>query len=48
MKKVMREVEGVIHLAAIVSVDEAIENPELTYDVNVRGTLILVSSNIPF
>jgi len=40
----MREVEGVIHLAAIVSVDEAIENPALTYDVNIRGTLILLEN----
>ncbi|MHA1593978.1 MAG: NAD-dependent epimerase/dehydratase family protein [Candidatus Baldrarchaeia archaeon] len=36
---VMRDVEAVIHLAAVVSVPLSVENPHLTNDINVGGTL---------
>jgi len=42
LERIMRDVDGVIHLAAIVSVDEATEFPELAFDVNAVGTLNLL------
>jgi len=39
LKSVMRDVDAVIHLAAIVSVDEANSFPDLAFQVNANGTL---------
>jgi UDP-glucose 4-epimerase len=39
MKEEVEEAEAIVHLAAIVSLDEALENPQLTLEVNVVGTL---------
>ena len=38
----VRSVDAVVHLAAIVSVPFSISNPERTYDVNVYGTKVLL------
>lgn len=39
---IITDVDLVFHLAAISNVDYAIQNPVVTYDVNVRGTLNLL------
>jgi len=44
MSKIVHDVDAVIHLAAIVSVPFSLENPALTYDVNVNGTRDLLAS----
>lgn len=36
------EIEQIYHLAAIVSVQESINNPVLSNDVNVKGTLVIL------
>ncbi len=38
LEKVVRSIDYVVHLAAITSVQKSIENPDLTYEVNVEGT----------
>ena len=38
VKKSLKGIDGVIHLAAFGSVVESIENPEENFDVNVNGT----------
>ena len=45
--KIMKEhsINQVYHLAAIVSVQESINNPLLSHDVNVRGTLNILESS---
>jgi UDP-glucose 4-epimerase len=42
--KCVRGVDAVIHLAAMTSVPFSIENPDLTFAVNVRGIINLLSS----
>jgi UDP-glucose 4-epimerase len=44
VSKVVHDVETVVHLAAIVSVPFSLENPRLTYEVNVEGTRGLLES----
>jgi UDP-glucose 4-epimerase len=44
MGKLVHDVDAVIHLAAVVSVPFSLENPGLTYDVNVDGTRELLAS----
>jgi UDP-glucose 4-epimerase len=44
MDKLVRDVDAVIHLAAIISVPFSIENPDVTFDVNVEGTRGLLAS----
>jgi len=39
-----KQIDCVVHLAARAGVRPSIENPELYYDVNVRGTLMLLES----
>jgi UDP-glucose 4-epimerase len=39
VKKIMKKVDAVIHLAAIASVAQSIDQPIQTHDVNVTGTL---------
>lgn len=38
----MRGVDGVFHLAALVSVPQSIERPDLSFDVNSKGTQIVL------
>lgn len=38
LETVMRDVEAVFHLAAVIHVTQSYVEPQLTYDVNVRGT----------
>jgi UDP-glucose 4-epimerase len=42
--KLVHDVDVVVHLAAIVSVPFSLENPDLTFDVNVEGTRAVLSS----
>jgi len=44
----MRGIDWVFHLAALVSVPESIENPEKTVDVNIKGTLNLLESSVTY
>ena len=44
VNEIMRKVDGVIHLAAIVSVDEAISDPRTTFQTNALGTLNLLEA----
>ncbi len=46
VKETIRNVDAVIHLAAIVSVPLSIEKPLLVNDVNVRGTLNLLEASL--
>ncbi|MDY7008422.1 MAG: NAD-dependent epimerase/dehydratase family protein [Cyanobacteriota bacterium] len=42
--KAMEGVDSVFHLASLVSVPESINNPHLTYEINVGGTLNVLSA----
>jgi len=42
VKELVKGVDAVFHLAALVSVSESFEDPVLTNDVNVGGTLNLL------
>jgi len=44
ISKLVHDVDAVVHLAAVVSVPFSLENPELTFDVNVRGTRAVLSA----
>ena len=44
VKKLVSDVDAVVHLAAAVSVPFSVENPALTNDVNVNGTLNLLNA----
>ena len=44
LDKVCQGVEGIFHLAALPRVTFSVENPELTHDVNVNGTLKVLSA----
>ena len=46
VNKSMDDVTTVIHLAALVSVPLSVENPDLTFDINLRGTLNLLQESI--
>ena len=46
VRKAVRDVDVVFHLAAIVNVPLSIENPLLVNDVNVRGTLNLLEASL--
>jgi UDP-glucose 4-epimerase len=48
IKQVIHGIDVVIHMAALISIPLSFKNPELTYDVNVRGTinLLRLSANI--
>ena len=45
VKKSLEDVWAVIHMAALVSVPMSVKNPELTYDVNLVGTLNLLRAS---
>lgn len=40
----LRQVDGVVHLAAMVSIQEAMENPSLAWDINVRASEYLLEA----
>jgi UDP-glucose 4-epimerase len=44
VRKSVAGIDFVVHLAAIISVPFSVENPELTFDVNLHGTLNLLRS----
>jgi UDP-glucose 4-epimerase len=46
VKVTLEGVDAVIHLAALVSVPLSIQNPTLTFDINLLGTLNLLRSSI--
>ena len=46
VREAMRDVETVIHLAAVVSVPYSVMHPQETYDVNVDGTRNLSRSSV--
>jgi len=46
VKESLNDVNAVIHLAALVSVPLSIENPNLTFDINLVGTLNLLRSSV--
>jgi UDP-glucose 4-epimerase len=48
VKDLVRDVDAVVHLAALISVPESIKDPVLTNDVNVNGTLNLLRACVDF
>lgn len=42
VKKSVEDVDVVVHLAAVISVPFSVENPDFTFDVNVKGTMNLL------
>jgi UDP-glucose 4-epimerase len=46
VKKSLQDVNAVIHMAALVSVPLSIENPNLTFDINLNGTLNLLRASV--
>jgi len=44
LKDAMLEVTGVFHLAALVSVPQSIEQPDLSFDINGRGTQLVLDA----
>ncbi|MEM2522658.1 MAG: SDR family oxidoreductase [Candidatus Bathyarchaeia archaeon] len=44
VKRLVSDVDYVVHLAALVSVPESLRDPVLTYDINVNGTLNLLKA----
>jgi len=46
VKKLVKDVDAVFHEAAVVSVTRSVENPFLTNDVNVTGTLNLLKASV--
>jgi UDP-glucose 4-epimerase len=46
VKEALRDVDSVVHLAALVSVQESVRNPSLTHEVNVDGTRTLLRESI--
>jgi UDP-glucose 4-epimerase len=45
VRSCVRDVDAVVHLAAVTSVPFSVENPSLTFDVNVNGTLNLLNAS---
>ncbi len=46
VKQSLEGVKAVVHMAALVSVPLSVENPNLTFDINLLGTLNLLRSSI--
>lgn len=46
LKEVLKDVEGIIHLAAQINVRKSVEDPSYDLDVNAKGTLKLLESSI--
>lgn len=44
VKRAIKDMEGIVHLAAIVSIPHSLQNPVTTFDVNVKGTFGLLDS----
>lgn len=45
VKKTLKDVDVVVHLAALISVQQSVADPESTFDVNVGGTLNILRSS---
>jgi UDP-glucose 4-epimerase len=45
-KKCLENVDVVVHLAALISVPLSLQNPQLTFDINVGGTLNLLRNSV--
>lgn len=43
--KACRDVDAIIHLAALINVDHSIESPSVFYDVNTQGTMNLLEAS---
>lgn len=48
VRDLVKDVDSIVHLAALISVPESIEDPLLTNDVNVNGTLNLLKASMDF
>lgn len=48
VKVLIKNVDYVVHLAALVSVPESIRDPSLTHDINVNGTLNLLNASVNY
>lgn len=48
VRKLVRSVDYIAHLAALVSVAESLRDPVLTWDINVNGTLNLLRASVDF
>ncbi len=46
MNKIIRRTDSLVHLAALVSVEESYEKPDLYSDINVKGTAILAKASL--
>ncbi|MCW3995877.1 MAG: SDR family NAD(P)-dependent oxidoreductase [Candidatus Bathyarchaeota archaeon] len=46
VEKSVKDVDVIIHMAALVSVPLSIENPNLTFDINLLGTLNLLRASV--
>lgn len=46
IKKALKDIDAICHLAAIVNIPLSIENPSLANEVNVKGTLNLLEASI--
>jgi UDP-glucose 4-epimerase len=46
VKKSLKDIDVVIHFAAMISVPLSIQNPELTFDINLLGTLNMLRCSI--
>lgn len=46
VRKVLKDVDLVVHFAALTSVPFSVKNPDLTFDINLLGTLNLLRSSI--
>lgn len=46
LSKIVKDVDGVVHLAGLVDPVESIKNPSETHDVNVTGTLNMLESSV--
>lgn len=44
VRKCVRDVDAVVHLAAVTSIPFSIERPSLTFDINTKGTLNLLDA----
>lgn len=46
VKRSIKGVDAIIHLAAIIDVEKSVSDPMATHDVNVNGTLILLKESV--
>ncbi|MEM1590227.1 MAG: SDR family NAD(P)-dependent oxidoreductase, partial [Candidatus Bathyarchaeia archaeon] len=46
VRKVLRDCDAIVHLAALIDVEASVKNPYETHDVNVNGTLNVLSEAV--